>query len=77
MERPPNNSERKITPVLISVAEVAKMLDISPRTVWRLLSAGKLIRPVRLGGAVRWRYDDVIRWIQNGCPPPDDDFRAA
>jgi excisionase family DNA binding protein len=64
-------STEKTTPLLISVAEVARMLSISPRTVWRLLSTGKIIRPIRLGGAVRWRYDDVVRWIEDGCPPPD------
>jgi len=65
------NSIEKTTPMLISVTEVATMLSISPRTVWRLLSTGKIIRPIRLGGAVRWRYDDVVRWIEDGCPPPD------
>lgn len=56
--------------VLISVDELATILDISPRTVWRLLSAGKLVQPLRIGGAVRWRYREIIDWIDAGCPIP-------
>jgi excisionase family DNA binding protein len=53
---------------LISADELAKMLDVSTRTVWRLLSTGQLVQPVRLGGSVRWRLDEVKVWINNGCP---------
>jgi predicted DNA-binding transcriptional regulator AlpA len=58
-------------PLLVSADDVAQMLDISPRTVWRLLSAGKLIEPVRVGGNTRWRVDELRRWIAEGCPPPN------
>ena len=54
--------------LLISAPEVAKILGISARSVWRLHSAGKLISPIRLGGAVRWRRDEILRWIAEGCP---------
>lgn len=54
--------------LLISAPELAKILDISPRSVWRLHSAGKLIAPIRLGGAVRWRLAEVLEWIELGCP---------
>lgn len=56
-------------PILLTAQHVAKMLQISPRTLWRLLSAGKLIRPVKLGHSVRWRRDELMRWIADGCPP--------
>jgi predicted DNA-binding transcriptional regulator AlpA len=55
-------------PLLISVDELAMILKISPRSVWRLLSAGKMIEPVRIGGAVRWRFHEVKSWIDQGCP---------
>jgi prophage regulatory protein len=58
-------------PLLIGAEEVARMLDISPRSVWRLLSAGKLIEPVRIGGNTRWRFAEVRQWIADGCPPPN------
>lgn len=53
---------------LISADEVAQMLSISTRTVWRLLSTGKMVQPIRIGGSVRWRLDEVKEWINNGCP---------
>lgn len=53
---------------LIAADELARMLDVSTRTVWRLLSTGRMVQPVRIGGSVRWRLDEVKEWINNGCP---------
>lgn len=57
-------------PLLISAAEVARLLCISTRTLWRQLSAGQIPRPVRFGGTVRWRAEEIRRWIAEGCPTP-------
>ena len=57
-------------PLLIPVRTVAKILGISPRSVWRLLSAGKIVPPVRIGGAVRWKSDELKTWVAEGCPQP-------
>ncbi len=46
-------------PLLITAVEFAGMLKVSVRTLWRLRSAGQVPAPVRLGGAVRWRLDEV------------------
>lgn len=56
-------------PLLIPAAEVARLLQVSTRTLWRQLSAGRVPRPVRFGGTVRWRIDEVRKWIAEGCPP--------
>jgi len=56
---------------LIRATELAEMLSVSPRTINRMLSSGRLIPPIRLGGSVRWRLDEVERWIAEGCPVPD------
>ena len=64
----PNETDSS-QPILISVDELATILGVSSRTVWRLLSAGKLLHPIRLGGVVRWRYAEVRQWIDDGCPP--------
>ena len=53
---------------LLSVDEVAAMLNVSERTLWRLLSAGKLPQPVRFGRSTRWRTAEVRDWIERGCP---------
>lgn len=57
-------------PLLLTAAELARLLNVSTRTLWRLRSAGQLPQPVRFGGAVRWRLDDVRKWIAEGCPLP-------
>lgn len=62
-------------PVLVNAGQFAKMLGISPRTLWRLLSAGQLIEPVRIGGSTRWRIDEVRRWIEGGCQAPERESR--
>lgn len=62
--QPPEASE----PLLITAAELARLLKISTRTLWRLQSAGRLPEPVRFGGAVRWRLEEVRNWIAEGCP---------
>lgn len=53
---------------MISVGEVAKILDISIRTVWRLVSAKKIVPPIKVGGVVRWRYHELRQWVDAGCP---------
>ena len=59
---------------LLSVEQVATMLQVSPRTVWRLLSSGELIEPVRIRGNTRWRRDELDAWINDGCPPAYQTF---
>ena len=53
---------------LISAKEVASILSLSKRQVFRLDSMGKIPAPVRVNGAVRWRDSDIQRWIALGCP---------
>lgn len=55
-------------PLLISADHLARLLGISTRSIWRRLSVGELVEPVRIGGSVRWRVDEVKEWIAAGCP---------
>ncbi len=57
-------------PLLISAAELASLLKLSTRSLWRHLSAGQIPKPVRIGGTVRWRLEEVRNWIAAGCPFP-------
>ena len=56
--------------LLISADDLAVLIGVSTRTVWRLLSSGRLIEPVRLGGNVRWNRERIEEWIREGCPTP-------
>ena len=52
---------------LMSVAEVADLLGICRRTVWRWAEAGRLPAPVTIGRVRRWRADVLMNWIENDC----------
>ncbi len=54
---------------LLNVNEVADILGISPRTVYRLAQQGQMPRPVKLGTSlVRWHRDALDIWLDRGCP---------
>jgi len=55
-------------PTLLTVKDVAKMLTVSVRTVWTWRDMGRLPAPVRIGRCVRWRRQDIEKWIEQGCP---------
>ena len=55
-------------PLAVSAKELAGMLGISLRQVWRLNSTGKLPKPIRLGGSVKWRRDEIVAWLGQNCP---------
>lgn len=58
----------KPDPLLLSAEALGELLQVSERSVWRLRSAGKLPRPVRVGGSIRWRKGEIRRWVEAGCP---------
>jgi predicted DNA-binding transcriptional regulator AlpA len=55
-------------PLLLNAERLAAFLDRSVRSIWRDHAAGRLPRPVRIGGAVRWRKKEILAWISAGCP---------
>lgn len=57
--------------ILLSTADLAQLLGTSTRTIWRLLSQGKLPKPLRLGARPRWLANEVERWIKAGMPEAD------
>ena len=45
---------------LLTVAEVAGLLKVHKRSIWRMSAAGQIPAPIRLGGkTVRWRAVDL------------------
>ncbi len=57
-----------LLPLLVDVAEVSRLTSLSPRTVWRYASCGKFPQPLKLGGRRLWRREEIIDWIESGCP---------
>ncbi len=68
METRTTNRVSKVAPIAVSARELANMLGISLRQIWRLNSAGKLPKPIRIGGSVRWNRLEVMDWFRAGCP---------
>jgi excisionase family DNA binding protein len=55
-------------PVLLDVRGVAALLHCSPRHVYRLADGGQMPQPRRLGSLVRWSRQELLDWIDSGCP---------
>lgn len=53
---------------MINERQVAKILGISPRTVWQMRVDERMPKPVRFNTLVRWPEDEIYAWIKVGCP---------
>lgn len=53
---------------LLTVGQVAAMIQCSQRHVYRLEERRELPPAVRLGAVVRWRRGEIEEWIAAGCP---------
>jgi predicted DNA-binding transcriptional regulator AlpA len=53
---------------VMNAPELAETLSLSVRSIWRFYSAGKLPSAVRIGNSVRWRREEILAWIEAGCP---------
>jgi len=53
---------------LLTAQQAGAMLGVSTRHLRRMADAGNAPRPVRIGGAVRWRRAELTSWIDAGCP---------
>lgn len=63
---------RKLPPLMAGAHGVAQMLDCGLRTVRAMDAAGKLPKPIRLGGKVLWSIDELRNWIRAACPCRSD-----
>ena len=49
--------------LLLNVREVAELLGISERTVWKMASCHELPAPLRIGRSQRWSKKALEEWI--------------
>ena len=54
--------------LLLTTRQVSELINCGDRTVWRWSRSGRMPAPVRIGVAVRYRRDEIERWIEAGCP---------
>jgi excisionase family DNA binding protein len=60
---------------LLTVTDLATMLAVSSRHIYRMIDAGRMPRPIKLGGSVRWDRRIIEDWIAAGCPSPEKSNR--
>ena len=61
-----------LSPLLLDIKGLAKLLSRSVGSLWRDDAAGRLPRAVRIGSSKRWRFDEIRDWVSAGCPSRSD-----
>ncbi len=61
-----------IKPLLLSTKKTAELLGVTVRTIYNWDELGHLPQPVRIGGSLCWRSEELVAWIEAGCPKRDD-----
>ncbi len=64
-----NDTKELASQGLLSTKQVAALLSISARHAISMSSCGQIPMPIRLGRSVRWSKQELLNWIQAGCPP--------
>ena len=54
-------TETQIQKLLVPAKEAAAMLSLGRSTFWQAVKDGRLPKPVKIGGATRWRVADLHR----------------
>lgn len=54
--------------LLLKAEAAAKILDVSLAHFHGLNNSGKIPSPIRLGKSVRWSIQELIYWVNEGCP---------
>jgi predicted DNA-binding transcriptional regulator AlpA len=57
-----------VPPLLVDISGLARLLARSVPSLHRDDAAGRLPAAVRIGGSKRWRYSEIVRWVEAGCP---------
>jgi len=61
----PNNPEE---PALMTARQAWRMCNLSKSAWYKAKAGNRIPAPVKIGGALRWRRDEIKRWIAAGCP---------
>lgn len=65
--------KRKVTapmaPALLNHKQMQGLLNCSANHIDRMVKAGAIPPPVKIGCALRWVRSTVETWVAGGCPP--------
>lgn len=57
---------------LITLDQIAEMLAVSKRQVFKLREEGLMPEPIKIKGSIRWKLSVIQQWIDLGCPAEKD-----
>ena len=55
-------------PMMLTYRDIAEQLQVSEKTVLRMVDRGEIFPPRKLGRSRRFRRTDFLRWLDQGCP---------
>ncbi|HBE69990.1 MAG TPA: hypothetical protein DDW52_17730 [Planctomycetaceae bacterium] len=55
--------------LLVGTKQVSALLNISSRTISRLIQEKAMPNPIKLGNRTQWRLREIIEWVEADCPP--------
>lgn len=58
------SNENKLSDRFIGLRELAETLDVTTRTVYRMIQSGLIPKPVKVGHSVRFPVSDVESYIE-------------
>jgi predicted DNA-binding transcriptional regulator AlpA len=59
---------RRVSILAVDAKRLARMLCCGVRTIRSWDAAGRLPSPIRIGGRVVWRLDEIRAWLRAGAP---------
>jgi len=62
--------------LLVTHKELERLLGFSSNHIDRMVKAGRIPPPVRVGRTTRWIGAVIERWLAAGCPPVDERAKA-
>lgn len=60
---------QSVKDILIDTQEIAILCSISRSMVYKLNEQRAMPQPLMDGRTLRWSYEAIVEWIDEGCPP--------
>ena len=54
--------------LLVDSKQACKLLKVSERKLWQMWNSDVMPKPMKIGRVVRWSREDLVKWVQEGCP---------
>ena len=61
-------AKAELTPLTVDAKQLAGLLGQSLRTIRTWDASGRLPQPLRIGGRVVWRLEEIRAWLEAGAP---------